>query len=78
MPNYMSKLDIFRKYFFQGQYIVDCVYNIMGSLEPNSLNPKKSDDDLKLGDIFLTVNGYMKVSCLRPLTLISLVSWRQS
>ena len=48
----MSKLDIFRKYFFQGQYIVDCVYNIMGSLEPNSLNPKKSDDDLKLGDIF--------------------------
>jgi len=45
----------------------------MGNLNSNSLNPKKSTLDLKLGDIFLTSNRYMKVSCLRPLTLIPLV-----
>lgn len=46
----------------------------MGNLDPNSLNPKKSTLDLKLGDIFLTSSGYMKISCLRPLTLVPLVS----
>ena len=49
----------------------------MGYLNPNSLTPKKSKDNLSLGDILLTSNGYMKVSCLRPLTLAQLISGGQ-
>ena len=49
----------------------------MGYLVPNSFSPKKSKENINVGDIFLTFNGYMKVSCLRPLTLVSLIPWRQ-
>jgi hypothetical protein len=69
----MSNLDIFDELSFHEQYIHFCVYYIMGYLNPNSLIPKKSKCNLSLGDILLTSNGYMKVSCLRPLTLVSLV-----
>ena len=48
----------------------------MEHLEPNSLNAKKSKEDLNVGDIFLTANGYMKVNCLIPLTLIPLITQR--
>jgi hypothetical protein len=48
----------------------------MGYLDPNSLNAKKSKEDLNVGDIFLTANGYMKVNCPTPLTLIPLIPRR--
>jgi len=44
----------------------------MGDLNPNLLNPNKSA--LEIRGYFLTSNIYMKVSCLRPLTLVPLVS----
>ena len=73
----MSYLDIFDEKSFHEQYIYSSVYYVMGYLNPNSLTSKKSKDNLSLGDILLTSNGYMKVSCLRPLTLVQLISGGQ-
>jgi hypothetical protein len=66
-------MDIFRLINFRGEYIQQYLYYVMGYIETNSLKPKKSITHLNVGDIFLTFNGYMKVNCLTPLTLIPLV-----
>jgi len=49
----------------------------MRYIDPNSFSPKKSKENINVGDIFLTFNGYMKVSCLRALTLVSVIPGRQ-
>lgn len=48
----------------------------MGYIDANSLMPKKLMPDLKVCDIFLAANDYMKVNCLTPLTLVPLVPRR--
>lgn len=42
----------------------------MGQIADNSLKPKKSEEHIKLGDVYLTANGYMKVINLNPLRLV--------
>ena len=46
----------------------------MRYIDPNYLKPNNSKNHIKIGDIYLIDDGYMKVTCLRSFRLNPIVS----